>query len=93
MAITQFNAIIPFHAGHFFIHSDKLPLTKYQFSAVLHICLKYAGLQHLKFTTHSLRIGAATKAAKMGFDEAIIKRLGRWESSRFNLYVRPNLSV
>lgn len=90
---SQFLAIRLFHVGNFFIHSDKLPLTKYQFSAVLHRCLKYDGLHCFKFTTHSFRIGPTTEAARMGLDEAVIKRLVRWASGRFNLYVRPNLSV
>ncbi|OCT97217.1 hypothetical protein XELAEV_18009446mg [Xenopus laevis] len=41
--------------------------------------------------SHSFRIGAATEAARLGLSEAVVKRIGRWESRRFKNYVRPTL--
>ena len=40
------------------------------------------------FTSHSLRIGAATRAAEVGFSSALIQILGRWRSDSFKLYVQ-----
>lgn len=88
----EFVARRPVSDGCFLIHDNLSPLTKFQFSYVLKKCLSYLGLAHLKITTHSFRIGAATEAARLGLDDSIIKKLGRWESSRYNIYVRPNLS-
>ncbi len=40
------------------------------------------------YSGHSFRRGAATMAAKRGMDDSVIKMLGRWKSSAFQLYVR-----
>ena len=44
------------------------------------------------FNTHSLRIGAATHAANLGFSDHEIMRLGRWKSSAFLKYIRSSES-
>lgn len=68
-----------------------MPLTKYQFNAVLKRSLLSLGLGGFKVSTHSFRIGAATEAARLGLDESVIMRLGRWESRCYSIYVRPDL--
>ena len=40
------------------------------------------------FTSHSLRIGVATRAAEVGLSPALIQILGRWRLDSFKLYVR-----
>ena len=45
------------------------------------------------FTSHSLRIGAATQAANVGIPESTIKVLGRWSSDSFKLYIRTSRNV
>lgn len=40
------------------------------------------------FKPHSLRIGAATTAAVLGFPADVIKHLGRWSSSCYQVYTR-----
>ncbi|XP_075692255.1 uncharacterized protein LOC142659722 isoform X1 [Rhinoderma darwinii] len=77
----------------FLIHQNGDQLSRFQFNSVLKKCLKSLKLEHLKISSHSFRIGAATEAAQLGIDEGIIKRIGRWESNRFKLYVRPDLLV
>lgn len=79
--------------GNFLVHINGVPLTKFQFSAVFKRCLAILGLAQFKFSSHSFRIGAATEAARLGLDVSLIKRLGRWDSHRFGLYIRPNLSL
>lgn len=65
-------------------------LTKYQVNDILQKSLPFLHLDNLKITSHSVRIGAATEAARLGLDDVLIRRLGRWESDRFRLYIRPN---
>lgn len=91
--ISKYLSARPFSLGDFFIHADNSVLTKFQFNFVLKKSLEYLGLDNLRITSHSFRIGAATEAARFGLHESIIRRLGRWESDRFRLYVRPNLVV
>ena len=39
-------------------------------------------------TTHSIRIGAATSAARANIPDHIIQRLGRWKSDCYKTYIR-----
>lgn len=45
------------------------------------------------YAAHSFRIGAAPEAARWGLPEEVIKRIGRWESRTYHIYVRPPLAV
>lgn len=91
--MSDYFSIRPFHLGSFFIHQDRSVLTVYQFNAVLRRCLRALHLDGLNFTSHSFRIGAATEAARLGLDGDTIRRLGRWDSERFKVYIRPHLAV
>ncbi|XP_041438195.1 uncharacterized protein LOC121400005 isoform X1 [Xenopus laevis] len=73
------------------VHADESVMSRFQFIAVLRKCLTGLGLVDKEYSSHSFRIGAATEAARCGLDDATIRRLGRWESRRFQLYVRPHL--
>ena len=42
------------------------------------------------YNTHSLRIGAASDAAKNGLPEHLIKLRGRWKSDAYLRYLRPS---
>lgn len=46
-----------------------------------------------EFSAHSFWIGVATEAARSGLDDKSVKRIGRWESRRFQIYIRPHLMV
>ena len=43
-----------------------------------------------QYTAHSLRAGAATTAAKAGFKEWELKKMGGWESQTYVSYIRDN---
>lgn len=90
---ASYLALRPPCFGDFFIHKNRSVLTKFQFNFILKSSLRYLNLDVFNFTSHSFRIGAATEAARLGLDSSLIKRLGRWESDRYRIYVRPNLIV
>nr|XP_060627626.1 uncharacterized protein LOC132772780 [Anolis sagrei ordinatus]XP_060627628.1 uncharacterized protein LOC132772781 [Anolis sagrei ordinatus]XP_060643558.1 uncharacterized protein LOC132782694 [Anolis sagrei ordinatus] len=87
-AMTQFAALRGTEKGYLFSHQDGKPLTKYQFWTITAKALDLLGLGHLKFGTHSFRIGAATAASALGYDKDEIKAIGRWRSGAFRGYVR-----
>lgn len=91
--MSLYLSVRPHLFGSLFIHEDKSCLSKFQFSAVLKKSLIALKLDKFKLTSHSFRIGAATEAARLGLNKDIIQRIGRWESNRFQLYVRPELII
>lgn len=64
-----------------------------QFVTIFRKCVWGLGLEEKEFSSHSFRIGAATEAARCGIDDESVKRIGRWVSQRFRLYIRPQLLV
>lgn len=54
-------------------------------------CFAAGGLAPGEFAAHFFQIGAATEASRWGLSEAVIKRIGRWESLGYRIYVRPHL--
>ena len=75
--------------GPLFIHFGGDPLTSFQFGQVLKEGIKTIGLSPDYYSSHSLRIGAATSAALCGFSDERIKEMGRWKSAAFKVYIRP----
>lgn len=73
------------------LHADSTPLTRFQFTRLCKRSLALLGEETTHFTSHSFRIGAATTAASLGLSPETIKRVGRWRSSCFERYVRPQL--
>ena len=88
-ALERYLAVRPKGEGPLFVHMDKSPLTRYQVNALLHKSLEFSGYHPGQFSTHSFRIGAATSAALSGFSSEEIQQLGRWKSSIYQLYIRP----
>lgn len=89
----EYLSLRPNLSDDFFVHLDGAPVTRFQFNYILKRAVSVVGLDSFKLTSHSFRIGAATEAARLGLSDSIIKRLGRWESNRFQLYIRPELIV
>ena len=90
--LQNYSQVRPPGGHNFFLHESGAPLTKYQFLCVFKKCLKALNLQDSHLTSHSFRIGAATEAARLGLDTEFIKKVGRWRSNSYLLYVRPNHS-
>lgn len=92
-AVREFLSFCPVGQGHFLLHLGGEVLSRFQFGAVFAKCIRGLGLTEKDFSSHSFRIGAATEAARNGLGEETVKRIGSWESKRFQSYVRRNLVV
>lgn len=65
-------------------------MTKQWFSSRLRIVCHLCGLKPAVYTSHSFRIGAAmTMVSKVPI--TILKAMGRWSSSAYQLYIRPDV--
>ncbi|KAF4106172.1 hypothetical protein G5714_013834 [Onychostoma macrolepis] len=65
-------------------------MTKQWFSSWLRIVCRLCGLNPAVYTNHSFRIGAVTTAASK-VAVTILKAMGRWSSSAYQHYVRPDV--
>lgn len=86
--LRQYVKVRPKTTGLLFIHFGGLPLTRYQFTKVLHKCLSILGIDSTTYKSHSFRIGAATAAAINGASDSAIKLMGRWSSDAYKSYIR-----
>ena len=66
------------------------PVTREVFVDKVRSALSILGYDASSYAGHSFRIGAATTAAEQGIEDSVIKMLGRWESSAYQLYVRTS---
>ena len=76
--------------GPLFKLMDGRFLTKDVFIAHVRSALSTLGYDSQSYAGHSFRIGATTTAAVKGIEESVIRMLGRWESSAYQLYVRAS---
>ncbi len=75
-------------AGPLFIFKDGRFLTRQRLVGAIREALQAAGMDPRKFGGHSFRIGAATTAAAVGMEDAVIKTLGRWRSLAYLEYIK-----
>ena len=64
-------------------------LTYHIYNASIKNLVRAIGLDPASYSSHSIRAGAATQAAESGLDSDSIKRLGRWRSQAYSVYLRP----
>ena len=79
-----------FSDGNLFIHFDGSNLTRYQFSYILQKSLNFCEEKGL-YKPHSFRIGGATEAKRLGFDDDTIMQWGCWSSNAYDKYIRLDL--
>ena len=97
--VCPVKALLPYLAirgsapGSLFLLEGGVPLTRAHFKTLLSATLKKAGLDDLKYNTHSFRIGAATSAKAVGIADVHIQMLGRWRSSAYQVYIRTPTQV
>ena len=87
-ALKSYLAIRGKTSGPLFCWPNYQPILRTQFTDILQSCLKAANLSVQLYKGHSFRIGAATYAKQMGLSDGQIRRLGRWQSDAFLLYIR-----
>jgi integrase len=88
LAFKRYLAVRPKSGGSLFCHVNGLPLTRYQFSAILNKCLRMINPGLECYTAHSFRLGAASWAAKVGWSTDQIKLAGRWASEVYKVYIQ-----
>lgn len=86
-ALINYRRLVSCQAGPLFQHADGTPLTVFQLRSIFSLSIISMGLSSRHYNLHSLRIGAATLAASMGFPDDVIRRIGRWRSEAFRLYI------
>lgn len=72
-----------------FLTSEGKPVSRAWFAAHLRLLCQHCGLPLERYTAHSLRIGAATTAAATT-PISTLKAMGRWSSSAYERYLRPD---
>lgn len=75
--------------GPLFCHFSGLPVTRFQFSAILAKAIKFLGIKQV-VRPHSFRIGATTLACQQKICDNDIRAMGRWSDSSqvFKRYIR-----
>lgn len=89
--LREYLAVRPDGPGPLLVHAGGLFLSVFQFVQVFRRSLSKMGFEPKEYSSHSFRIGAATEAARWGLSPEAVKRIGRWESERYKIYVRPHL--
>lgn len=74
--------------GPLFRFEDGQALTRSRLVSEIRNTLSGLGFKPEEYAGHSFRIGAATTAAACGVPVDVIRTLGRWRSSAYQLYVR-----
>ena len=92
-AITKYCQVRPKSRGPFFQTASKQYLTRGMMSQLIKDTLKVGNFDSHRFSSHSLRIGAATSAASAGIPDRTIRALGRWSSDCCHKYVRLSLNA
>ncbi len=75
-----------------FIFTNKYFLTRQRLSSLL-TKLLHSSDNEERLSSHSLRIGAATTAARTDTPDLLIKELGRWSSNCYQRYIRVSNDV
>ena len=92
--MCQYLKLRGFAPGPLFILKNGKSVSRKHFSEFLDRNLKICcSGQLINIRPHSFRIGAATRAIELGFNEEQVRLMGRWHSQAFRSYVRsPVLS-
>ncbi len=73
--------------GFLFVKPNGFPMSGVEFRNVFQSLMSFLNMPGT-YSPHSLRIGAATHAAAVGYTDAQIRTFGRWSSSAFLNYIR-----
>ena len=92
-ALRRFKKVRPASSSTMFCHENRRPISRGQLVEVVRSHLDMCGRNSCEFNTHSLRMGKATDMLREGFTDRQIAVAGRWSSSAFLKYIKPNLVV
>ena len=74
--------------GPLFCYLNGKAVTRNFFAQKLKFCLNFCGFDTKMFKCHSFRIGGASYFSSLGYSDDQIKKLGRWNSNAFMIYIR-----
>ena len=74
--------------GPLFCFPGDKPVPRRFFTKHLSFLLKSIGYDVARYKSHSFRIGGASYYADLGYTDAQLRLLGRWNSNSFILYIR-----
>lgn len=89
-AVVEFYNLVKF-CPETMTHAFALPgndMSTTYFNTFFKQAVALAGLDPSAYSAHSLRAGGATSAANTGIPPYLIKKLGRWSSNCFEIYIR-----
>ncbi len=76
-----------------FISSNRVVVTKDMLNAKIKKLVSELGLDTSKYSSHSLRHGAASVAAANGMSDSDVMKLGAWRSQVFIQYIQHNVQT
>ena len=88
--LTYFLSLRGYEPGPLFCFPTLSPIPRQFFSKHLSRLISFSGFQVERYKSHSLRIGGASYYASLGYSDAQIRLLGRWESNAFVRYIRSS---
>ena len=89
-ALKEYVMVRGSKQGPFFKLKGKAVPQRFYNDRLKHICKK---LKVDNISSHSFRIGAASKWAQQGLSEIEIKRRGRWSTNAYKSYIRGSVEV
>ena len=86
--LSYYLSLRGYDPGPLFSFPTLAPIPRQFFSKHLAKLISFTGFQVDRYKSHSLRIGGASYYASLGYSDAQIRLLGRWESNSFVKYIR-----
>jgi hypothetical protein len=90
-ALLAYGAHIQPHGSSttpLFHHPDRTAVTRAWLMRRVDGLLRRTGRDPRQYSSHSFRKGGAVSLQSLGVEDSLIRRIGRWKSDAFNLYVR-----
>ena len=91
--LAQYLNVRGSEPGPLFAFPSLSPVPRQFFSSTLSKLISFSGFQGDRYKSHSLRIGGATYYASLGYSDAQIRLLGRWDSNAFIKYIRSTRAL